>query len=82
MKSKFLFLQNLANPAFASTGLKVALIVGTVLFTINHGKAFMKGDMSRDRWIAAMLTYCVPYVVNVHGQYTSLLKSQQVSTKS
>lgn len=72
-----LFLQNLGNPEFISTGIKVALIVGTLLFTINHGNALPTGRMTRDRWIAAALTYCIPYVVNVHGQYSSALKARK-----
>ena len=62
---------SLVNPKFVSTGLKVALVVGSILFAINHGYALLKGQMSRDRWISALLTYCVPYLVNVHGQYMS-----------
>lgn len=81
MKSIRLFIQNLTNPAFAPTGLKVAFVVGTLLFAINHGTALLKGTMSRDRWISALLTYCVPYIVNVHGQYTSALKAQNSSSE-
>jgi hypothetical protein len=61
----------LFNPRFAPTALKVALFVGTVLFVINHGKAFLNGQMNKDRWISAGLSYCVPYLVNIHGQVVS-----------
>ncbi|MCT7961481.1 nitrate/nitrite transporter NrtS [Laspinema sp. D1] len=61
----------LFNPRFAPTALKVALFVGTVLFVINHGKAFLNGQMNQDRWISAGLSYCVPYLVNTHGQFVS-----------
>jgi hypothetical protein len=61
----------LFNPRFAPTALKVALFVGTVLFVINHGKAFLNGQMNQDRWISAGLSYCVPYLVNIHGQFVS-----------
>jgi hypothetical protein len=56
------------------TALKVALVVGSALFVINHGAAFVKGQMNRDRWICASLTYLVPYIVNIHGQYISRLR--------
>jgi hypothetical protein len=59
------------NPKFSPTALKVALIVGSILFLVNHGNALLKGQMSRDRWISAMITYCVPYIVSMHGQYSS-----------
>ncbi|MEO0431594.1 MAG: nitrate/nitrite transporter NrtS [Cyanobacteria bacterium J06656_5] len=48
---------------------KVALVVGTVLFSINHGPALANGKMTPTRWLAGMLTYCIPYSVNIHGQY-------------
>lgn len=65
------FCSSLLNPKFAPTGFRVALFVGTVLLMINHGNALFQGQMSRDRWISAVLTYCVPYMVSIHGQYTS-----------
>ncbi|MBD2202785.1 nitrate/nitrite transporter NrtS [Calothrix sp. FACHB-1219] len=40
-------------------------------FTLNHGAATIKGQISRERWISAALTYIVPYMVNIHGQYVS-----------
>ncbi|MCF4967056.1 nitrate/nitrite transporter NrtS [Nostoc sp. CMAA1605] len=57
------------------TAVKVAVVVGSILFTINHGAAVITGKMTRDRWIAATLTYIVPYLVNIHGQYISRNKS-------
>jgi hypothetical protein len=65
------FWDSLFNPRFVPTALKVALIVGTVLLLINHGKALLQGQMNRDRWVSAALTYCVPYMVNIHGQFIS-----------
>lgn len=62
------FWGSLVNPQFIPTGIKVALVVGSMLFLINHGNALIQGQMSRDRWISALLTYCVPYMVSIHGQ--------------
>lgn len=53
------------------TALKVAAMVGSLLFLINHGTAVVQGKMTRDRWISGLLTYLVPYGVNIHGQYIS-----------
>ncbi|MBD2362959.1 nitrate/nitrite transporter NrtS [Anabaena minutissima FACHB-250] len=64
----------LGNKKMMPTAVKVALVVGSILFTINHGAALIKGQMTRDRWIAASLTYIVPYLVNIHGQYISRYK--------
>ena len=67
----------LMNPKLASMAVRVAIVVGSVLFTINHGNAVLKGKMTRDRWISGLLTYIVPYMVNVHGQFIS--RSKKVS---
>ena len=32
--------------------IRVALCVGTLLFTINHGSAVMNGEMSTVRWVS------------------------------
>ncbi|MEG3436065.1 nitrate/nitrite transporter NrtS [Pannus brasiliensis CCIBt3594] len=63
------------SPEFAPTAIKVALFVGTLLLTINHGAAIVGGRMTGDRWTAALLTYLVPYLVNVHGQYSARCRS-------
>ena len=65
------FGQALLNPQLAPTALKVSLVVGSVLFTINHGAVLVKGEMTRDRWLSGLLTYLIPYSVNIHGQYIS-----------
>lgn len=65
---------SLLNPELAPTAVKVALIVGSLLFAINHGSALLQGDMSRQRWLSGILTYLVPYCVNIHGQYISRAK--------
>ncbi|NEQ38262.1 MAG: hypothetical protein F6K40_19140 [Okeania sp. SIO3I5] len=53
------------------TALKVAVVVGSILFIINHGSALVKGKMNLERWSSGLLTYLVPYAVNIHGQFVS-----------
>jgi hypothetical protein len=65
------YLRSLVAPEFASTAIKVALVVGTVLLMINHGTAIYHRAMTADRWLGVLITYIVPYLVNVHGQYSS-----------
>jgi len=77
MRALYRFGRSLADPAFRPTALRVALVVGSTLFLINHGSALVKGQMSRDRWIAGLLTYLVPYTVSIHGQHISRLRQQQ-----
>ena len=38
----------LINPKLASTAFRVAIVVGSILFTINHGHALIRGKMTRD----------------------------------
>jgi hypothetical protein len=68
------YIASLLDPEFISTGLKTALLVGSLLFLINHGPALLRGEMSRERWISVLLTYAMPYLVNVYGQYSYRLK--------
>lgn len=45
---------------------KVAAIVGSVLLVINQFNALFGNESLR--WLPAMLTYCVPFVVFLLGQ--------------
>lgn len=69
MKAIAGYFRSLFDRKFIFTGLKTALFVGTILFTINHGGALLRGEMDRERWMSGLLTYLMPYCVNVHGQY-------------
>jgi hypothetical protein len=76
MKGIIGYFRALLSPEFAPTGIRVALVVGTILLTINHGSAIVSGRMTGDRWLAGLLTYLVPYMVNIHGQYSSYRRQQ------
>jgi hypothetical protein len=64
------YLASLFDPEFIFTGLKTALVVGSLLFIINHGIALSRGEMTSDRWISVAITYLMPYLVNVYGQFS------------
>lgn len=68
------YIFSLFDAEFIPTGLKTALFVGSLLFLINHGPALFRGEMTHERWISALLTYVMPYLVNVYGQYSYRLK--------
>lgn len=72
------YFASLIDPKFVPTALKVALVVGSILFMINHGHALLTGTMERDRWISAGLTYLVPYFVNIHGQYINIYRHKSL----
>ncbi len=65
------FFASLLSPEVMPSAFRVAVVVGSVLFAINHGKALMSGQMNGDRWLSVTLTYVVPYLVNAHGQYVA-----------
>jgi hypothetical protein len=69
--------RSLVDPKLALTAAKVAVTVGSLLLLINHGAAIANGQMSRGRWISALLTYVVPYLVSIHGQYVSQKSNQK-----
>ena len=47
------------------TGLKTALVVGTILNLINQGDVILNGHWDSIHWPKLILTYCVPYCVAV-----------------
>ncbi|MEB3233771.1 MAG: nitrate/nitrite transporter NrtS [Leptolyngbyaceae bacterium] len=62
---------NQTSLIFRPTALRVALVIGSILFIVNHGNALLNGKMSRDRWISSFITYLVPYTVSIHGQFSA-----------
>ncbi len=61
---------SLFDQEFMPTGLKTALVVGSLLFCINHGLALLRGEMTHERWVSVLLSYMMPYLVSVYGQYS------------
>ncbi len=76
MQSFLKFLPALVDPQLMPTAMKVAAIVGSLLFTINHGTALVQRQMTAQRWVSGILTYLIPYSVNIHGQYVSKQKRE------
>lgn len=52
MKAAMPELNEIANRQSITTAIRVALVVGSLLFAINHGTVVTR-QMSRDRWISA-----------------------------
>ena len=55
--------------------LMTALVVGTILTSINHGDVILKGESIN--FFKILLTYCVPFCVTtwgaIHGKRVKLL---------
>lgn len=69
MKELKEYIDSLFDKEFILTGFKTAIVVGSLLFLINHGAAFWRREMNRERWASALLSYLMPYLVSVYGQY-------------
>jgi len=50
-------------PPLVRTAIKTALVVGSVLVTINQGNLLFAGELGRDLAWKVPLTYAVPYCV-------------------
>lgn len=70
------YLHALGDNRLRPTALRVALVVGSIYFVINHGSAVLEGTMTSSRWVSVVLSYCVPYCVNIHGQLVSRLRTE------
>jgi len=44
--------------------LRIMVVVGAILITINHGDAILRGDVDGPRLARILLTLAVPYVVS------------------
>lgn len=50
---------------------RIALVVGTILFAINQLDVVLAGDASTSTWVKAGVTYAVPFVVSNLGILTA-----------
>lgn len=55
------------EPAHLRRTLKIALIVGCVLTTINQLDVFIRGDATAITFVKTALNFCVPFVVSNLG---------------
>ena len=58
-------------------GVKVGLIVGTILTTINQGDVILAGEVTAGVAGKILLTYCVPFCVSTYASVASIATSQQ-----
>lgn len=47
--------------------LGMSCVVGTLLITINHGSAILRGEVGRERLLQMALTLLVPYCVSTYS---------------
>ena len=75
------FLQLALGDGTPKKALMTAIVVGTILTTINHGDDIIRGESFN--FLKIILTYCVPYCVTtwgaIHGKRTQFLVEQSSS---
>ena len=62
-----LFFKHALDRVCVLRSLKVSLVVGTILGTINHFDAVFYGPFTRTNILQIMLTYFVPFCVSTYG---------------
>lgn len=55
------------HPPHLRKTVTVALVVGTVLFFINHLDVVLRGDATAGVWVKGAITYLVPFAVSNFG---------------
>ncbi len=71
------WLQQALRPDIVGRGLRVALIVGTILTAINQGDALASGAITPGVLIKIFLNYCVSYFVSVYADLEALASHQR-----
>lgn len=61
-------------------GLKVGIIVGTILTAINHGDVILDGQVASSAYWKIPLTYLVPYCVSTYAGVEAILKQKKQSS--
>ena len=62
-----LFIKHACDPVCIKRSIKVALVVGTILFLINHFDSIYYGTLNATNYFQIGLTYVVPYLVSTFG---------------
>jgi hypothetical protein len=60
-------LRIVAQPEHLRRTLRIAVVVGTVLFLINQADVVLRGDATALTWVKVGLSYCVPFIVSNLG---------------
>lgn len=68
------WLRTAAEPRIVRRALTYAAVVGTILITINHGDALLRGDVTPGRLLKMGLTVMVPYLVSTFSSVGTLLQ--------
>jgi len=70
------WLQIAEEPAVVRRSIKYAIVVGTILITINHGNALLNGGLTTLRLFQMGLTVVVPYLVSTSSSVGAIREAQ------
>ena len=56
---------------------KVAILVGTILVTINYFDRILLGNLVTIDFVKMALTYCVPFCVSTHASVSAIIQQQK-----
>mgnify|MGYP001151465225 CR=1 FL=1 len=76
MAVKSSFFQLMITRAVVRNSLKVSLVVGSILATINHGSAIANLDLSLETGVKIIFNYIVPYCVSSYSAVKTIQSSQ------
>ena len=65
-----------ARRDIAISSLKVCVVVGTILVSINYFDRIRAGSLSTIDYVKMLLMYCVPYCVSTYGAVSVCLKEE------
>lgn len=73
-----LWLETAKKPEVYRRSRRVALIVGTILVTINYFDRIYAGNLQGIDYFKMLMTYCVPFCVSTHASVSAILESREV----
>ena len=71
------WLQQAWRPDIVRRGVRVALIVGTILTAINQGDVLASSAITHSVLIKILLNYCVSYFVSTYADLEALASHQR-----
>ncbi len=70
------WIETATRPDIVLRGVRVGLIVGTILVAINQGNRLLAGEWSMEIFLKILMTYLVPYCVSTYASVSAILAQQ------
>ena len=76
------WLQHSLRPDIVGRGVRVALVVGTILTAINQGDVLASSAITPSVLTKILLNYCVPYFVSTYADFEALADQQREQNRN